>query len=75
MISNFEQIREASRDHESDWHTPDPKAWTEWAYVLCPTGLLIVKQGYKEPDRAIGLFDWNTDHDWSQVESDVYDSV
>lgn len=65
----------AYTDEPDNWHTPDPEAATEWAYVLCPAGLLIVKQGYKEPDRAIGLFDWNTDHDWSQVESDVYDSV
>lgn len=57
---------------ESDWHTPDPEAWTEWAYVLTPGGLLVVKQGYKGPDRVLGLYDWNTDHDWQAVEDAGY---
>ena len=56
----------APKDQFDDWHTPDPEAWTEWAYVLCPAGLLVVKQG--ETDRVIGLFDWNTDHDWKAIQ-------
>lgn len=62
----------AYTDQPDEWHTPDPEAWTEWAYVLTPSGLLVVKQGYKSPDRVLGLYDWNTDHDWSAVESAGY---
>jgi hypothetical protein len=62
----------AYTDEPDNWHTPDPEAVTEWAYVLCPAGLLVVKQGYKEPDTVIGLFDWNTDHDWTAIQDSVY---
>lgn len=55
-----------------DWHTPHPEAWTEWAYVLCPAGLLVVKQDHGQPDTVIGLFDWNTDHDWMAIQDSVY---
>lgn len=72
---SVERFGTAYKDEPDEWHTPDTKAWTEWAYVLTPAGLLVVKQGYGEPDRAVGLFDWNTDHDWSAIQEDVLSAV
>lgn len=56
----------AYKDQPKEWLTPNDDAGTEWVYILCPAGLLVVKQG--ETDQAIGLFDWNTDHDWEAIQ-------
>jgi len=60
----------------NDWHVPDPDAWTEWAYVMTAEGLLVIKQGYGgSPDRAIGLYRWDSEPDWQAIEDSVYASA
>lgn len=52
-----------------DWHTPDPDAWTEWVYVLCSDGLLVIKQGWGgRPDVPLGMYRWTDEPDWVVVE-------
>lgn len=58
-----------------NWHTPEHEPWTEWAYVLTAGGLLVVKQGYRSHDVVVGLYDWNTDHDWEAIQQQGYDAI
>lgn len=55
-------------DEPGDWMTPDLVGWCEWVYVLSPGGLLVIDL-FAGEQRCLGLFDWNTDHDWLAVQT------
>ena len=55
-------------DEPDEWIRPSLTGWCEWAYVLSPGGLLVIEL-FADSERCLGLFDWNTDHDWNAIEN------
>lgn len=59
---------------DESWLVPDSGCGTEWVYVLTTGGLLVIKEYWNGPDEVVGLFSWDEQHDWHQIEFEFFGS-
>lgn len=57
---------------DDPWIYPGNQDWTEYVYLLLPFGIAVYKRSNdKDGDIFVGLFDWQDELDWGQIELDI----
>jgi hypothetical protein len=62
-------------DGEDPWLFPNDEDWTEWAYVMNPFGIAVYRRRNGLEDQFVGLFDWEDNLDWTEIQDMIYDRL